>query len=198
MTQTYETAKQQLVELNISKCEQFFKENQYTLELGYCKLLKGDLKNAKKMFSTIANISPRAHWALRLIQFMEGFVSFLPTYFEVRNFLEIDINLLLKSNQIKFVENIINGDDLFYSVNSESYKFIARVLIYNGYPEISKIYLDKGIAHSYTDPELHIIICDYYIYKNDIENAIKSLETCLRVLPNYYPAIKKLEELIQK
>lgn len=196
MTLTYEEAKTQLLNLNFKKCENFFKKNQYLLEWGYCNLLKGNIEVAKNIFSTIANHNPRAHWALRLIQFIEGFVSFLPSYFEVRNFLEIDINLLLKANKIKFVENIINGDDLFYSVNGESYKFIARVLMYNGYPEVAKIYLDKGISNSYTDPELHIILADYYLYKKDTASAINSLNKCLSILPNYYPAKKKLQVLI--
>lgn len=195
MTLTYELAKQDLVNLNIQNCEDYFIKNEYCLEYGYCELLKGNLEKAKQIFASISNNNPRAHWALRMIQFIEGYVTFLPTYFEIRNFLEIDIHLLLKANKRDWVENIINGDDLFYSVNGESYKFIARILMYDDYPEVAKIYLDKGFEKSYGDPELHIIMADYWIYKKKPDNAIKALKNCLRVLPEYYPAKKRLKEL---
>src|SRR5574344_1655124 len=100
--ENYEIAKRQLLNIDIEKCESFFKKNDYSLELGYCKLLTEDIDSAKIIFSKIANSNPRAHWALRLIQFIEGFVSFLPSYFEIRNFLEIDINLLLKADKISY------------------------------------------------------------------------------------------------
>lgn len=195
MISEYELAKEKLINLDLKNCEDYFRKNKLYLELGYCELLKGNLENSKKLFANISNYNPRAHWALRMIQFIEGYVTFLPTYFEIRNFLELDIDLLLKANKIEWVENIINGDDLFYSVNSESYKFIARVLMYDDYPEIAKIYLDKGINNSYGDPELHIILADYWLYKKDREKAIKTLKNCTRILPDYYPAKKKLIEL---
>ena len=195
MISEYELAKEKLINLDLKNCEDYFRKNKLYLELGYCELLKGNLENSKKLFANISNYNPRAHWALRMIQFIEGYVTFLPTYFEIRNFLELDIDLLLKANKIEWVENIINGDDLFYYVNSESYKFIARVLMYDDYPEIAKIYLDKGINNSYGDPELHIILADYWLYKKDREKAIKTLKNCARILPDYYPAKKKLIEL---
>lgn len=191
----YETAKLELLQLNFSKCEPYFKQNNYLLELGYCKMLRGKIKDAKKIFAAIANNNPRAHWGLRLIQFIEGYVCFNPTYFEIRNFLEIDINLLIEAEQYKAVENIINGDGLFADVNPESYKFIARVMMYHEYHDIAKIYLDKGLDHTYSDPELHILRAEYYLAKDDKEMAIKSLRTCLEVLPEYYPAVMRLEAL---
>lgn len=195
MITEYEVAKQKLLDLDFKNCEEYFRKNKLYLELGYCELLKGNLNTSKTFFANISHVNPRAHWALRMIQFIEGYVTFLPTYFEIRNFLEIDIHLLLKANKMEWVENIINGDDLFYSVNGESYKFIARVLMYDNYPEVAKIYLDKGINNSYGDPELHIILADYWIYKKNKEKAIKTLTNCLRFLPEYYPAKKKLAEL---
>jgi len=195
MITTYESAKQKLLELDFEHCKQYFKENNFRLELGYSELLQGNLENAKKLFMPISNNNPRAHWALRMIQFIERYVTFLPTYFEIRNFLEIDINLLLKAKKIDWVENIINGDDLFFSVNGESYKFIARVLMYNNYTDVAKIYLDKGIDNSYGDPEIHIILADYYLSKHKKEDAKKALNTCLRILPEYFPAKKKLAEI---
>lgn len=195
MIMNYESAKNELINLNFENCEKYFLNNNYILEFGYCELLKGSLDNAKRIFAKVSNRDLRAHWALRMIQFIDGYVTFLPSYFEIRNFLEVDINLLLKARKLDWVEGIINGDDLLFSVNSESYKFIARVLMYNNFQKIAKIYIDKGIDKTYGDPELHIILADYYLFKNDKENAIKTLNNCIKILPGYYPAKKKLAEL---
>ncbi len=195
MIMSYESAKNALINLNFQDCEKYFKNHNCVLEQGYCELLKGHLSSAKRLFSQISNHNPRAHWALRMIQFIDGYVTFLPTYFEVRNFLEVDVNLLLKAGKLDWVEGIINGDDLLFAVNGESYKFIARVLMYNNFQDIAKIYLDKGIEKSYSDPELHIILADYYLFKKDKESAIKSLNNCLSVLPEYFPAKNKLAEI---
>ena len=67
--------------------------------------------------------------------------------------------------------------------------------MYNNFQEISKIYLDKGLENSYSDPELHIILADYYLFKKDKESAVKSLKNCLNILPEYFPAKNKLSEI---
>lgn len=195
MNLNYKKAKQLLLDIDIKACEKFFKNNNCFLELGYCKLFYGNINEAKKSFAKVSHNDIRAHWALRLIPFIEGFVSFLPSYFQIRNFLEIDLNLLIKANQTNFVENIVNGADLFFSVNQESYKFISRVLINNNYSKIAKIFLDKGLEKCFNDPELQFILAEYCLKQNNKTEAIHYLNNCLNILPEYYPAIKKLNEL---
>lgn len=195
MISNYESAKEALLNLKFEKCEHFFKTNKHILELAYCELFNGNLENSKRLFAEISDKNPRAHWALRMIQFIERYVTFLPTYFEIRNFLEIDIHLLIKANKIDWVENIINGGDLFFSVNPESYKFIARVLMYDNYPKIAKLFLDKGLDNSYGDPELHIISAEYWLSVNNKKNATKALLNCLKIVPEYFPAKKMLSKL---
>ena len=95
MISEYELAKEKLINLDLKICEDYFRKNKLYLELGYCELLKGNLENSKKLFANISNYNPRAHWAVRMIQFIEGYVTFLPTYFEIRNFLELDIDSMI-------------------------------------------------------------------------------------------------------
>lgn len=174
----------------------FFKDNGNILEYGYCLLLRGDLKKAKEVLQTIE--STRADWAVKLIQFMKGYVEVLPTYFQIRNFLEIDINLLLLAKQTDAISYILGGADILYSVNCESYKYIARVMMNNGYFDIAKTYLDKARERTFNDPELHFMYCQYHIRNQEFDKALKSIEECLNILPEYYPAVKIKEALLKE
>lgn len=191
----YFEAKECLVNLELDKCEDFFKENNYQLEYGYCELLRGNVNVARKIFTPIREIDLRADWAYLFIQFMNNYIQFMPSYLQIRNFLEIDIGLLIKASLSEAVENVINACDIFYRINPESYKFIARVLFNYDYLTLAKIFLNKGVENSYNDPELHFIYGKYHLlYKNDLL-AKREFETCLNVLPNYYPAKMMLENL---
>ena len=196
MITNYNNAKKQLESGIVENCSSYFKKYGYSLEYGYCLILDGKLTEAEKELKK--NDSIRADWALKLIPFMQGYVEILPTYFQIRNFLEIDINLLLLAKQKDFVAYILGGADLLYSVNCESYKFISRVLMNNGYFDSSKTYLDKAKDSTYNDPELHFMYCQYYIYNKDFAKALQAINDCLAILPEYYPAKKIKEALLLK
>lgn len=175
--------------------EDFFKQNDFALEYGYCRLLSGDAEGAKSSFLKTAKQDFRADWARKLIQFIQGYVSNVPSYFQIRNFLEIDLNLLIKAGQAQFVENIINGADLFYSINPESYKFIARAMYNNDFPEVALYYLHKAKDKFYYDPEMHFMLANCYVKQGDILRAKESARNCLNILPAYFPAKKLLDTL---
>lgn len=175
--------------------DNYFEQNKYQLEHAYCKLLSGDIQEAKKAFLEIAEIDLRADWGAKLIQFIEGYVEESPSYFQIRNFLEIDLNLLIQAGQAEYVENIINGADIFYSINPESYKFISRVMLFNDYTEIALYYLNKAKDKFFYDPEMHYMLANCYYKKGEFPKARKAIANCLSILPEYYPAKKLLKML---
>lgn len=191
----YKTAKKDLESGIISDNINFFKDNQYNLEYGYSLILSGQLQEAEKVLRKIESL--RADWAVKFIPFMKGYVEVFPTYFQIRNFLEIDINLLIKAKQSDYISYVLGGADLFYSVNCESYKYFARVMMNNGFFDISKNYMDKARDKTYNDPELHFMYCQYFIHLRDIDNALVAINACLEILPEYYPAIKIKEALLR-
>jgi len=192
---SYQEAKNSFLSGDFGFAESFFKQNGFLLEFGYCKLMSGDLQSAKTIFKELRSQDLRANWGEKLIQFIEGYVSFMPSYFQVRNFLEIDLNLLLQAQKPDYVENVINGADLFYSVNQESYKFIARVMLNNDFTEIAFHYLKKAKDKFYYDPEMHLMLANCYSRMNEPILAKKSINDCLLILPNYFPAKKYLAQL---
>ena len=190
-----EEAKNCLTEIKIKECLPFFKANGMLLEEGYCELLSDKLNDAKRTFTIIRDKDLRADWAYLLIQFMKNYIQFFPSYLQIRNFLEIDIGLLIKAGLNEYVENVINSADIFFQINQESYKFIARALINYDYWEVAKIFLNKGVERCYNDPELHFIYGNYHLKHNNRLLALHEFETSLEVLPDYFPAKKMIKEL---
>ena len=193
--ESYQEAKNKFLSGDFDCAEAFFEQNKFLLELGYCKLLSGELDQAKKAFKPIQDSDLRGSWGMKLIQFIECYVSSMPSYFQVRNFLEIDLNLLINAHQPQFVENIINGADLFYSINPESYKFIARVMLNNDFVEIAFHYLNRAKDKFYYDPEMHLMLANCYVKTGDKQLAKQSINNCLSILPNYFPAKRFLAQL---
>lgn len=191
----YNLAKDYLANLQLDECENFFKQNNCFLEIGYCELLRGKINEAKRTFNIVRNGDLRASWAYIFIQFMQNHIMAMPTYFQIRNFLEIDIGFLIKAQMYEYLENVINAADLFFEVNQESYKFISRVLLNYNFDEAAEIYLDRGSSRCFNDPELHFLYGNYYLKYNDVKSAKHEFETCLDVLGGYYPAIMMLEKL---
>ena len=96
------------------------------IEQAYLALLGDDLVVAKRIFSNID--SPRARWGKALVGILSGYVEQYPSYFEIRNFLEIDLDFLLKNKKIDYIEFLLGAIEIFISINQESYKYVARVM----------------------------------------------------------------------
>lgn len=195
-TDFYKVAKEKFLSGDIASAELFFKKNSCFVELAYCKMLSGDLTAAKDIFSRNKQKDLRADWGEKLIQFIEGYVVNIPTYFQIRNFLEIDLNFLIKAGRADYVESIINGADIFYSSNPESYKFIARVMYNNDFIDLAIYYLDKAVENFYYDPEMHLIFANCYLKKGNKQKAKQSINNCLAILPEYVPAQKLLSQIM--
>ena len=190
----YEKEKEKLLTNLDDDCQQFFIKKGYPLELGYSALIQEDLGKAKEIFKTINDSDIRANWALFMISLIEGDVKFYPTYFELRNFLEIDLNILMHYFKGDYVEKIIRYADFMFTINPEVHKFIGRVLYNNGYEEQATFFLNRAKNYFYTDPELHYLLAYIYYQKKDYEKAKNSLRDCLNILPKYFPATNLMKK----
>lgn len=177
----------------------FFSENSDktfvpgSLEHAYFAILDDDLKAARSVF--VANDSPRARWGIALVDILSGYIEKYPTYFEVRNFLEIDLDFLLKNNKMDYVEQLLGALKLLSDINQETYKYVARVMFENKLYLAAKNYMDKSKSIFYNDPELHFMLTKYYIHERDYSKASAHIDECLKILPDYFPAKKLKTEL---
>ncbi len=167
-----------------------------SIESAYLALLHDDLDTASAIFESLD--SPRARWGLILISVLKGFVSFYPSYFDIRNFLEIDLDFLIKNEKIDFVEQLLGSLELFSNINQETYKYAARVMYENKLLKVAREYMEKSKKIFYNDPELHFMFAKYYFETRDFEEAIFYINECIKILPDYYPAKLMKEKILNE
>jgi tetratricopeptide (TPR) repeat protein len=173
-----------------------FKFEPISIESAYLAILHEDLVSAKNIFLKID--SPRSSWGVFLIENLSGYVQKFPTYFEIRNFLEIDLDFLLKNKKTDYVQLILGIADLLAKINQETYKYIARVMYENQFYKTAKEYLEKSKDILYNDPELHFILAKYHYKNNEYSSALLNIKECLKILPDYYPAKIFQAEIIKR
>ncbi len=159
--------------------------------------MNDDLKSAYKIFSSID--SPRAKWGKVLVSTIRGFLDIYPTYFQIRNFYEIDLDFLLKNEKLDYVEQLLGALDIFSEINQESYKFAARVMYENNLLSAAYNYMQKSKEIYYNDAELQFMLARYFIRVHDMETAYFYNNECLKLIPDYYPALimkQKIEDII--
>lgn len=185
-------AKIYLKENDYLKSAYYFEKCKMLYEVGRCYLLAGKLEETRKIWKSIKNDNPATLWGQSLLQFIDLYVVDIPTFFQIRCFLEVDLNDLIQAGQREYAENIMNGANLFARANSESYKFIGRVMVNNNYHEIAMYFLNQAKDICYVDPEVHFLIAKCYLNEQKKSSAIKSLETAIEKGYGYYPAKKLL------
>lgn len=188
-------AKIYMKENDYVRAGEIYKSLNMLYEYGRCLLLQGKFDKTKALWSSLKEENPAILWGRSLLEFIELYVEHMPTFFQVRSFLEMDLDALLNANLIGYCENIINGADLFARANTESYKFIGRVLVNNNYHKLAEVFLEKAQEICYVDPEVHFLSAKCSLFKNDKKEAIKSLQIAIDKGFGYYPAKKLLEDI---
>ncbi len=116
-------AKERLLASADMECQQFFVKNNHILENAYLELLNQKPEEAGKLFLRIKENDIRAHWGVFLAMLVQGKLDGYPSYFELRNFFEIDFNLFINHGLGDYVENILKYLDFLCAINPEVYKF---------------------------------------------------------------------------
>lgn len=186
----------------------FFNQKQYeqafnifaqldcTYECGYCKFILGDIESAKSIWTDHSDENPAIEWGLNLIEIVNLTIPTNLTFFQIRNFLERDMQLLFENNQLKMIENIMSASDILAEFNPEAYKFIGRVLLNNGYFDLANEFLEKSLMVCYSDCEVHFLIAQYYLFKENKKEAIKILKKSIKINSGYFPAKKLLARIV--
>ncbi len=167
-----------------------------SVEHAYLAILNDDLPAAKAVFESID--SPRARWGLVLAGIISGYMEFLPSYFEIRNFYEIDLDFLIKNEKTHYIEMLLSSLKYLEEINKEIYKYTARVMYENRLYNSAFEYMNKAKEIFYNDPELHFMLAKAYIDAKQFKMADSSLSECLKFVPSYFPALKMRREIADK
>ena len=190
----YQTARNQLLLGDISNA-QWLKDNGYFLEYAYSLVLSANAYEALPVLDSLSASCIRADWLRILVPVLTNAeIEESPSFMQVRNFLEIDLTLLLKMKDTNYASNLINHGSYFFDVCKESYKFIGRALYYKGLREAALKCFLFAKDKFYQDAELHYLLSKFYLEEGSLVESQKAIKTCLRFIPDYKPALKILAQ----
>jgi len=198
--QTYNSnaaAKKALLNKNPDSAFEYFEKANNIAGCGYCELLKGNIREAKILLNLVRNSSSFVNWLLFLIDLTEEKYG-KTTYFQVRNFYEQDLEMLIMYKRNNEAERIIQKCEYISGFNREVYKYCARVLLNNGYIKESEIMLRNSLEVCYNDPETHYMLGEVNIIKDNRQEAVYQFETSSKVNGGYYPAEQKIRQIMMK
>jgi len=167
---------------------ELFCELNMSYEQGLCKLLSDKLPEAYKIWSSVELPAIDIKWALVVYDLIRLKYNNLPSYFQVRAFLEVYLNLFIENKLFTYAENLISAQNILAKSNPEAYKFIARVLYSHGYFDILPDFIALSKQLCYLDPEIHFIEAQMFYGTGEYKKAIEALDDTLKIVPEYFPA----------
>ena len=189
-------AQQYFIDGNFSEAKDIYSKLNMPLETAYCEIYLGHLYRAKKLISALKKESPAEEWIISFVQMIDANLVNMPSFLQIRNFFEIDLNNLFLSGQKEWVENVINYVPILATVNSEVFKLAARVLKNNSQNDLAKTFLNKSLDIYFQDSETHFMLAEIYLKENDTEKAKKHLNYACEN-GGYFPAEKLLSKILE-
>lgn len=188
-------AKVYIQEGNLEKALAYYTKAKNESGIIYCHFLKGEINKAKEIIKKTNESSSFLNWLTFLIHFLGGGRDIFPSYLQIRNFYEQDLDMLIKTNQINNAQLILNENNFFEQVNKEVYKYSARVLFNHDYNNEAEKFLTKSLDIFFKDPETHYLLGEVYLKKNEKKLAIKEFKKAIDIPGEYMPANKRLKDL---
>ena len=161
---------------------------------GYCYLLLSNESKASDIWYS-ANISSPVLWGRALLDIINSQINNVPTFLQIRNYLEVDIGNFIKSENTRYAEALIDASDFLADINLETYKFIGRTLMNNGYLSLGMDYLVKSQKTLRNDPEIYYYLAQYCQKAGSLCESKKMLNKCLELNIYFTPARKMLEKI---
>ncbi|MEI7473180.1 MAG: hypothetical protein WCK67_00240 [bacterium] len=168
-------------------------------QAGFCEILMGSPLVAKKVWDKIPDSEP-VKWGKSFLMLIDDNISNpkVPSLLQIRNHLESDLNYLIQADRVDYAENLINCADILVEVNPESYKFIGKALMTNGFNNIAADFLLKSQKVIPNDPEIYYFLGQYSYNLGSIDEAINMFGQCLDINNAYTPARLMIEKLKDK
>ena len=172
-----------------------FKKVHSIIGCAYCKLLNQEEDRALSMILPVKGSSSAINWLISLIKLLKDDLSYPPTYMQIRNFYEQDLNLFFIYTLEDYINKLLMRSQFYEYYNREIYKYNARVLLNYDFTALAEEYIVHSRDIYYNDPETHYILGDIYMRKGQRKEARKEFEISNKVSSEYLPAKEKIREL---
>ncbi len=186
-------AKKSLWEGDIISAYNLFQKINSLHGCGYCKLMMGEKEEALNYLILVKDSSSAVNWLIELIKFLNKDESSSPSFMQIRDFYEQDLDMLFKYQRNEYINQILGGNNFFECYNKEIYKYTARVLLNYNLTALAESYIKKSLDIFYNDPETHFILGEIYMKHNQYEKAKEEYNAANNVINGYLPAQEKLK-----
>lgn len=171
-----------------------YKEIDEKYQAGFCELLMGNEDEAEKLWNNAPESEP-CSWGKCLLDLIKLKKGRKPSFLQIRNHLESDIGYFIQANKFKYAENLMKNDEVFVSVNLESYKLIGRVLLNYGFLNQARKYFLKSLQIIPDESETLYFLGQYNYLIGAYRESRQVLECCLENNSCYMPAKELLEKI---
>lgn len=179
---------------NYAEAAKIYYELNKPYQAGFCELLLGNKDKARKLWFN-APESSAICWGKSLIDLIEAKVDYIPTFLQVRNFLECDLSYFIKADKVNYAENVIKCSNFLSDINPETNKFIGKALMNNGFPNLAVTFFLKSREIIPTDPEIYYHLAQYTYQLGALPEARRMLKQCLDLNITYTPAKILLDKI---
>ncbi len=177
-----------------NKAAELYKDAGEYYNAGFCELLLGNELETKRLWANAAD-SPALRWGKCIFDYIKLRKGPIPTYLQIRNHLEVDMGYFIQANKIRYAENLMKYDDIFISVNLESYKLIGRVLLNYGFLNMARKYFIKSLGVVPKDAETYFYLAKYNYQIGAYGEVQNNIERCLDLNQNHTPARGLLDKV---
>ncbi len=189
-------AKIALYEKNLNLAYLEFEKAQCDYGKAYAKILNNELEVAENILLSNHEDYSFSVWLLILANILqEKDPLFIPTYLQIRNFYEQDLEMFFFFEKYEFIQKLLYHCKYFENSNKEIFKYNGRILLQHGFLKESKKFLEKSLDICFKDPETHFILGELHLKNNDLQKAKKYFIKAIEVNNGYFPALKEIEKL---
>jgi len=159
-------------------------------------ILQKEIQKAKEVLVNTPD-SPAKFWCEFLTELFaeEESIQKWPSFFEIRNFLELTVYLLLRSNNQKYIDLFIKNLNKLLDKNLDSEKFIGYAYFHFGDLDNALSLLNNSIKRNSYDGEIFFVLGQLYLKKGSPYDSLAMLENAQLLLPEHTPTKELLERV---
>ncbi|OGI19426.1 MAG: hypothetical protein A3B68_03775 [Candidatus Melainabacteria bacterium RIFCSPHIGHO2_02_FULL_34_12] len=163
-------------------------------------ILNNQYQEAKDVLEK-ANKSPAYYWSLFLLELVtpKSKVKHLPTFLQIRHFLEFTVYQIIILKRYNLLEKIFIILPDLLEINTDCEKFVGYAYYRTGYIEDAIFYLKLSLARNQYDGEIYYRLGEIYLSNNEPFEALSMLTNAQLLLPDHHPTkllIEKTKQLI--
>lgn len=174
--------------------EAYIKANN-NIGIAFTLVFTKQLNEAKKVIKSLPD-SPPKKWCNFLIGLFDGATWIQwPTFLEIRNFMELTIYLLLKTENQTYLNQILKNLKRLLDINLDSEKLIGYAFFHSGKSEEATTFLFNSLQRNSYDGEAYLVLGKLFMQKGLMRDAMAMLENAKMLIPEHEPTIELLEKV---